>query len=85
MHAGSGGRKHGGCLAQRGNLCGSASLRSVKTGKEDAMSNLSYSSSKPDAWIQPRPHRDASQRYITYGKLLPMEQPGFWQRLFGSR
>ena len=55
------------------------------TGKEDAMSNLNSSSSKPDAWIQPRPHRDASQRYITYGKLLPMEQPGFWQRLFGSR
>ena len=85
MHAGSGGRKHGGCLAQRGNLCGSASLRSVKTGKEDAMSNLNYRSSRPNGWLQPRPHRDPSQRFMTHGPILPMEQRSFWQRLLSRR
>lgn len=50
------------------------------------MSNLSFRSSQPDAWILPRPHRDASQRYMTYGPIQPMDEPpGFWQRLFGAR
>lgn len=49
------------------------------------MSNLSYRSSQPDAWIQPRPHRDALQRYMTHGPILPMEQPRLWQRLFRVR
>lgn len=51
------------------------------------MSNLSFRSSQPDAWIQPRPHRDASQRFMTYGPIVPMDEgrPGFWQRLFGGR
>ena len=49
------------------------------------MSNLNDRSSQPDAWSKPRPCRDASQRLMTYGKLMPMEQPGFWQRLFGGR
>ena len=50
------------------------------------MSNLSFRSSQPDAWILPRPHRDASQRYMAYGPIQPMdERPGFWQRLFGAR
>ena len=49
------------------------------------MSNLSYRSSQPDVRIKPRPNRDASQRFMTYGPILPMEQPGFWQRLFGKR
>lgn len=49
------------------------------------MSNLTYRSSRPDPWLQPRPHRDASQRYMTHGPILPMERPGFWERLFGGR
>lgn len=50
------------------------------------MSNLSYRSSQPDAWSLPRPHRDASQRYMTYGPIQPMEgRLGFWHRLFGAR
>ena len=49
------------------------------------MSNLSYRNSQPDAWSKPRTCPDASQRFMTYGKLMPMEQPGFWQRLFGGR
>ena len=49
------------------------------------MSNLSYRSSQPDAWTRLRPRRDPSQRYMTHGPILPMEQPGFWRRLFGAR
>ena len=48
------------------------------------MSNTNRTS-QPDRWVQPRPHRDASQRLMIYGKLMPMEQPGFWRRLFGTR
>jgi hypothetical protein len=34
----------------------------------------------------PRPHRDAHQRYLTYGPILPMDseaKTGLFQRLFG--
>jgi hypothetical protein len=48
------------------------------------MSSLQYRSSKPDAWVMPRPHQDASLRYRTHGPVLPMESDrGFWARLFG--
>ena len=47
--------------------------------------SINYRTSQPDRWVQPRPHRDASQRLMIYGKLMPMEQPGFWRRLFGTR
>jgi hypothetical protein len=47
--------------------------------------SLSYRSSRPDAWIMPRPHRDASLRYMKHGPILPMEQPGWFARLFGRR
>jgi hypothetical protein len=46
------------------------------------MSKL-FSSSRPDSWIQPRPHRDPTYRYMSHGKILPMEEPGFLARLFG--
>ena len=51
------------------------------------MSTLSFRSSKPDPWIAPRPHRDASLRLMTYGPLVPMDEPrtGWWQRLFAAR
>ena len=49
------------------------------------MSNLSFRSSRPDTWIMPRPHRDPGMRLMTYGPLVPMDQPTFWQRLRGSR
>jgi len=47
------------------------------------MSSLSYHSSRPDGWVQPRPHQDASLRYMKYGKIQPMEEPGLLARLFG--
>ncbi|MDN3646265.1 hypothetical protein QWY75_08635 [Pontixanthobacter aestiaquae] len=49
------------------------------------MSALSYRSSRPDQWAQPRPHSDASQRYQKHGAILPMDEPGFFARLFGLR
>jgi hypothetical protein len=53
--------------------------------EEGLMSSLSYRSSRPDGWVQPRAHRDPSIRYMTHGPVLPMEEPSFFQRLFGRR
>jgi hypothetical protein len=47
------------------------------------MASLSYRSSRPDRWVVPPPHRDASLRYMTHGPIRPMEEPGFFARLFG--
>lgn len=47
------------------------------------MVSLSYRSSRPDRWAVPRPYRDASLRYMTHGPIRPMEEPGFFARLFG--
>ena len=44
-----------------------------------------YSSSRPDAWSSPRPFTDATYRTMSHGKILPMEEPGFFERLFGRR
>ena len=51
------------------------------------MSSMSYRSSRPDRWIQPKPYSDSSLRYQMHGKILPMEgdEPGFLARLFGAR
>ncbi len=48
------------------------------------MGSISFRSSRPDGWTLPRPHRDASLRYMTHGPIRPMEEPGFLQRLFGA-
>lgn len=47
------------------------------------MSSYSFRSSRPDAWTSPRAHRDASLRYMAYGPVQPMHQPGLLARLFG--
>jgi hypothetical protein len=50
------------------------------------MASLSYRSSQPDRWVMPRPHRDASLRYMIHGPIQPMEQePGLFARLFRKR
>ena len=49
------------------------------------MSSLSFRSSRPDRWVAPKPYSDASLRYRTHGRILPMEEPGFFARLFGAR
>jgi hypothetical protein len=45
------------------------------------MSAYSFHSSRPDRWVSPRPYTDASLRTATYGRLQPMEAPGFAERL----
>jgi hypothetical protein len=49
------------------------------------MSGLSFRSSRPDAWVQPRPFHDASTRMRMHGPIRPMEEPGLLARLFGAR
>lgn len=49
------------------------------------MSSLSYRSSNPDRWVQPKPYSDSSLRHRQFGRILPMEEPGFFARLFGAR
>lgn len=36
------------------------------------MSNHSFRSSRPDAWVSPRSHRDPTARLNHYGPLQPM-------------
>jgi hypothetical protein len=49
------------------------------------MTSLSYRSSRACQWNEPRPHQDASARYRKHGPLQPMQEPGFWSRLFGRK
>ncbi len=48
------------------------------------MSSLSFRSSRPDSWVVPRAHTDASQRFMTHGPIQSMHQPGILSRLFGT-
>ncbi|WP_165362114.1 hypothetical protein [Qipengyuania thermophila] len=47
------------------------------------MATYTIRSSQPDPWIVPRPYCDPSIRRQTYGRIQPMEQPGFWRRVLG--
>ncbi|AKH44243.1 hypothetical protein FHS61_001563 [Altererythrobacter atlanticus] len=49
------------------------------------MSKHSYRSSRPDRWSVPRPPLDPSLRLSRFGKIQPMEEPGFLARLFRWR
>ncbi|MGI8944536.1 MAG: hypothetical protein ACR2FJ_09975 [Qipengyuania sp.] len=49
------------------------------------MTSLSFRSSRPDRWVQPKGVDDASLRYQVHGRIQPMHQPTFLQRLFGLR
>ena len=49
------------------------------------MSQYRFSSSKPDHWVSPRPYSDPSIRAMAYGRVQPMYQPSFLERLFGMR
>lgn len=49
------------------------------------MSSAVFRSSRPHNWVLPRPHTDAHQRYLTYGPIQPMDEPGFFDRLFQRR
>lgn len=49
-----------------------------------AMSSLSFRTSRPDGWTVPKAAHDSGLRRQVYGRIQPMEQPGFWARLFGQ-
>lgn len=49
------------------------------------MSSLSFRSSSPDRWVQPKGFSDASIRRQVHGRIQPMNPPTFWERLFGAR
>jgi len=49
------------------------------------MSCPTYHRSRPDNWTLPRPYSDATLRRMAHGPIQPMEQPGFFARLFGQR
>lgn len=40
-----------------------------------------YNGSRPDNWTSPRPYTDASIRQLKYGRIHPMERPGFFEKL----
>lgn len=42
-----------------------------------------FRSSRPDGWISPRPYSDPSYRAMSHGKILPMHEPSFLDRLLG--
>ncbi|WP_202131751.1 hypothetical protein [Aurantiacibacter rhizosphaerae] len=41
-----------------------------------------FRSSRPDSWSSPRSYSDATYRAMSHGKILPMEEPGFFAKLF---
>ncbi len=49
------------------------------------MASRIFTSSRNDAWSNPRPYTDASLRFAKYGRVLPMEEPSLLERLFGRR
>lgn len=42
-----------------------------------------FHSSRPDGWSSPRPYSDATFRKMAHGKIMPMHEPTFLERLFG--
>lgn len=49
------------------------------------MASLSFRSSRPDSWTQPRPHSDASMRRHIHGPIQPMTPLTLWERILGHR
>ena len=47
------------------------------------MTAYTFVSSRPHESILPRAHRDAHQRYLSYGPVQPMDRPGWLHRLLG--
>ncbi|MEE4154599.1 MAG: hypothetical protein V2I27_10610 [Erythrobacter sp.] len=49
------------------------------------MNTRTFHSSRPDHWNSPRPVSDPCLRALAYGKVRPMEEPSWLERLFGRR
>ena len=45
------------------------------------MANRIYTSSRSDAWTNPRPHSDANLRYAAHGPVRSMYEPSLLERL----
>lgn len=57
----------------------------VVFGKEiNAMTQATIRSSRPDKWVSPRPPMDPTMRAIAYGKVRPMAEPNWLERLLGK-
>ena len=52
--------------------------------RSKAMSSYVTHSSRPHESILPRPHTDAHHRMRIYGKVRPMEEPSFFERLLSG-
>jgi hypothetical protein len=53
--------------------------------REQTVISTRHRSSRPHQSVLPRPQLDAQSRYMVYGPIQPMEQPGFLKRIFGKR
>jgi len=49
------------------------------------MSQYRFSTSKPDQWVSPRPYSDPCLRTMAYGRVQPMHEPSWLERLFGVK
>lgn len=47
------------------------------------MSHRIYGTSRPDHWSSPRPYSDPTLRAMAYGKVQPMYEPSWLERLLG--
>ena len=47
------------------------------------MTPYSIHRSRPDQWTSPRPYSDATLRAHAYGRVRPMVEPSWWERLLG--
>ena len=47
------------------------------------MTSAPIHTSGTDAWSNPRPYSNDSIRRMKYGRIQPMEEPGFFERWFG--
>ena len=47
------------------------------------MTHNIYRSSKPDAWTSPRQQLDPAIRAMAYGRVRPMHEPSWLERLLG--
>lgn len=49
------------------------------------MTQYTFRSSRPDHWISPRPYSDPCLRAHAYGRVQPMHEPSFLEKLLGRR
>lgn len=47
------------------------------------MSSYTFRSSKPDHWVSPRPAINPALRAQAYGRIRPMHEPSWHERIFG--